>query len=139
MSKNILVVGSDLYTEALLVRAFSDGDFQVLITSKSANSMLRSGPIRPDLIILDNLLPCTPDWFFLRQLRVLFPVPIIVLTDVEDSQVRTKSLNLGADYCLSKPPDLDELQVIARSLLCCTQVMRETDCSAIRVSLHDPV
>ncbi len=45
------------------------------------------------------------------------PVPIIVLTDVEDSQVRIKSLDLGADYCLSKPLDVDELQARVGVLL----------------------
>jgi len=116
MGKKILVIGNDLYTEALLIRAFSHSDFQVLIISEHGNSMLPSGLIRPDLIILDSLLPGAPDWDILRHLRLLLPVPIIVLTDVEDSQVRIKSLNLGADYCLSKPLDLGELQAIVRSL-----------------------
>jgi DNA-binding response OmpR family regulator len=116
VGKKMLVIGNDLFTEALLTQAFSDSGFQVLIISENGSSILPSGLIRPDLIILDSLLPGAPDWYILRSLRLLSPVPIVVLTEVEDSRVRIKSLNLGADYCLSKPLDLDELQAIVRSL-----------------------
>ena len=110
MEKKILVIGSDVETEVLLSRVFSGSDFQVLIISGNGSSVSPSGLIGPDLIIFDSLLPDTPGWNTLRQIRQLSPVPIIVLSDVEDSQVRIKSLDLGADYCLTKPVDLDELQ-----------------------------
>ena len=110
MDKKILVIGNDAQTEALLSQAFSGSDFQVLIISGNGSSVSPSGLIGPDLIIFDSLLPDTPGWNTLRQIRQLSPVPIIVLSDVEDSQVRIKSLDLGADYCLSKPVDLAELQ-----------------------------
>jgi len=117
MDKKILVIGNDVQTEALLSQAFSGSDFQVLIISGNGSSVSPSGLIGPDLIIFDSLLPDTPGWNTLRQIRQLSPVPIIVLSDVEDSQVRIKSLDLGADYCLSKPVDLAELQARVRVLL----------------------
>ena len=110
MDKKILVIGSDVETEVLLSRAFSGNDFQVLIISGNGSSVSPSGLIGPDLIIFDGLLPGAPGWHTLRQIRQMSPVPIIVLTDVEGSQVRIRSLDLGADYCLSKPVDLAELQ-----------------------------
>ncbi len=110
MDKKILVIGTDVETEVLLSRAFSGSDFQVSIISGNGSSVSPSGLLRPDLIIFDSLLPGAPGWHTLRQIRQMSPVPIIVLTDVEDSQVRIKSLDLGADYCLSKPLDVDELQ-----------------------------
>ena len=117
MDKKILVIGNDVQTEALLSQAFSGSDFQVLIISGNGSSVSPSGLIGPDLIIFDSLLPNTPGWNTLRQIRQLSPVPIIVLSDVEDSQVRIKSLDLGADYCLSKPLDLEELQARVGVLL----------------------
>ena len=117
MDKKILVIGSDLETEALLSRAFSGNDYQVLIISGNGSSVSPSGLIGPDLIIFDNLLPGAPGWHTLRHIRQLSPVPIIVLTDAEDSQVRIRSLDLGADYCLSKPVDVGELQARVRVLL----------------------
>ena len=110
MEKKILVIGSDVETEALLSRAFMGSDFQVLIISGNGGAVSPSGLIGPDLIIFDGLQPGAPGWHTLRQIRQMSPVPIIVLSDVEDSQVRIKSLDLGADYCLSKPLDVDELQ-----------------------------
>ena len=117
MEKKILVIGSDVETEVLLSRVFSGSDFQVLIISGNGSSVSPSGLIGPDLIIFDGLLPGSPGWYTLRQIRQMSPVPIIVLTDVDDSQVRIKSLDLGADYCLSKPLDLDELQARVGVLL----------------------
>lgn len=117
MDKKILVIGSDVETEALLSRAFSGSDFQVLIITGNGSSVSPSGLIGPDLIIFDGLLPGAPGWHTLRQIRQMSPVPIIVLTDVEDSQVRIRSLDLGADYCLSKPLDIDELQARVGVLL----------------------
>jgi len=117
MDKKILIVGNDVQTEALLSQAFSGSDFQLLIISGNGSSVSPSGLIGPDLIIFDSLLPGAPGWHTLHQIRQLSPVPIIVLTDVDDSQVRIKSLDLGADYCLSKPLDLDELQARVRVLL----------------------
>jgi len=110
MDKKILVIGNDVQTEALLSQIFAGSDFQVLIISGNGSSVSPSGLLGPDLIIFDSLLPGTPGWHTLRQIRQMSPVPIIVLTDVEDSQVRIKSLDLGADYCLSKPLDVDEFQ-----------------------------
>ena len=117
MEKKILVIGSDVETEVLLSRVFSGSDFQVLIISGNGSSVSPSGLIGPDLIIFDGLLPGSPGWHTLRQIRQMSPVPIIVLTDFDDSQVRIKSLDLGADYCLSKPLDLDELQARVGVLL----------------------
>jgi DNA-binding response OmpR family regulator len=117
MYKKILVIGSDVETEMLLSRAFSDSGFQVLIMSGNGGSVSPSGLIGPDLIIFDGLLPGTPGWYTLRQIRQMSPVPIIVLTDVEDSQLRIKSLDLGADCCLSRPLDLDELKARVGVLL----------------------
>ncbi len=117
MDKKVLVIGSDVETEVLLSRAFSGTDYQVLIISGNGSSVSPLGLLGPDLIIFDGLRPDAPGWHTLRHIRQMSPVPIIVLTDVEDSQVRIKSLDMGADYCLSKPIDLDELQARVGVLL----------------------
>jgi DNA-binding response OmpR family regulator len=116
MGIRILVIGNDLYTEALVSQALSDSDFQVLNIYGNISLMSPSGLVWPALIIFDRLFLGIPDWHTLGQVRQLSPAPIIVLTNSEDSQVRIKSLNLGADCCLSKPLDLDELQAIVRFL-----------------------
>jgi len=117
MEKKILVIGSDAETEALLSRAFMGSNLKVLTISGNGGAVSPPGLLGPDLIIFDGLQPGAPGWQALRQIRQRSPVPIIVLTDVEDSQVRIKSLDLGADYCLSKPLDLDELQARIAVLL----------------------
>jgi len=112
-----MVSGNNVDTESLLSQALSGSDLQVVIIPATGGSMLSSRLLGPDLIIFDGLPPDAPGWQILRQIRQQSPVPIIVLTDVEDSQVRIKSLDLGADYCLSRPLDVDELRARVRVLL----------------------
>jgi len=117
MDGQIMVIGNDANNEALLRQAFAGSDLQVVIISGTCSSVLSPGLCEPDLIIFDGLPPDAPGWQTLSQVRQRSPVPIIVLTDTEDSQVRIKSLDLGADYCLSKPLDVEELQARVGVLL----------------------
>ena len=115
--ERIMVIGNDVQTKALLGQAFAGSDLQMVIIPGNGSSSLPPGIIGSDLIIFDGLLPGAPGWYTLWQIRQQSPVPIIVLTDVEDSQLRIKSLDMGADYCLSKPLDLDELKARVGVLL----------------------
>ena len=103
-------IDNDLQTRALLSQAFAGSECRVVIIPGNGSPLPPSGLTGQDLVIFDGLPPGAPGWQILRKIRQASPVPIIVLTDVEDSQTRIKILDMGADYCLSKPLDLDELR-----------------------------
>lgn len=63
-----------------------------------------------DLVILDLGLPCRSGMEDLRAIRAASSVtPILALSAADDSGGRIECLNLGADDCVSKPFDMDEL------------------------------
>jgi DNA-binding response OmpR family regulator len=69
------------------------------------------GLVQPDLVVLD-----VKGWETLRRMRARSSVPIIVLVEDETGD-RIESLNQGADYFVTKPPSLREVEAKARALL----------------------
>jgi DNA-binding response OmpR family regulator len=69
----------------------------------------------PDAIICDITMPVMGGIEFLLKSRALgCTAPILLLTGSDDSTERTLGQNAGAYHCLSKPPDIDELDHILR-------------------------
>ncbi len=71
---------------------------------------------RPDLILLDLLLPGTNGLQVLRRVRQDDPtVSVIVMTGLEDDGLSAATIQLGAILCLRKPFGLDRLDRAVRS------------------------
>lgn len=79
--------------------------------------MLQFGLIQPHLLILDVSQADTRSWEILERIRELSPVPVIALLDDNDLEATIASLDRGADYCLVKPVDMEELRARVRALL----------------------
>lgn len=58
---------------------------------------------RPDLVIIDIMMPLMDGYEVCRQIRLLAPTPIILLTTVRDDSAIVKGLDAGADDFVSKP------------------------------------
>lgn len=87
----------------------------VAYDGKSALTMARKE--RPNLIILDLMLPEMTGWDVCRTLRVESDVPIIMLTARDDTTDKIVGLELGADDYVSKPFDPKELVSRVRAVL----------------------
>jgi two-component system KDP operon response regulator KdpE len=72
---------------------------------------------RPDVIILDLLMPGLGGAEVVHRIRQVSPVPIIVLSAVGEESWKVKALELGADDYMTKPFGMDELSARIRSLL----------------------
>jgi two-component system KDP operon response regulator KdpE len=72
---------------------------------------------RPDVIILDLLLPGMGGVEVVRRIRELSPVPIIVLSAIGEEARKVDALEMGADDYMTKPFGMDELLARIRSLL----------------------
>jgi len=71
-----------------------------------------------DAIVLDVMLPKIDGFEILRRLRLskIF-TPVLMLTAKSDLEDRVKGLDLGADYYLTKPFEIDEFSACLRSIL----------------------
>ncbi len=117
VDKKILIIGDDLETQYLLTEALSQGEFQVSATPTRIGSILQFGLIQPSLLIFDIPQADSRFWEILERIRELSPVPVIALLADNDHEATIASLDRGADYCLVKPVNVQELQARVRALL----------------------
>lgn len=92
--------------------------FHVLVVSDGAAALEKAQSHRPDLIILDVLMPRMDGRETLRRLRRLnMSTPTILLTQVGEAAERALALEEGADDYLNKPFDPHELLARIRAVL----------------------
>lgn len=72
---------------------------------------------KPDVIVLDVMMPNLDGWQVCLAIRQFSTVPIIMLTALDDSTDRIKGLELGADDYLVKPFGYKELEAHVRAML----------------------
>ena len=72
---------------------------------------------RPDLLILDLLMPGVGGIDVVRKLRAVSTIPIIVLSAIGEEAQKVEALEIGADDYITKPFGMEELFARIRSLL----------------------
>lgn len=110
VDKKILVVVRDQETRELLAQTLTSRGFRAFMASDGVGGLFQLGLIQPDLVVLD-----ANGWETLRRMRALSDVPIIVLIE-DDPDTRIESLDQGADYFVTRPPSLLELEAKVRVL-----------------------
>lgn len=116
--KRILVVEDDASILRGLRDALVHESFQVLTASDGEQGYLLIGRERPDLVILDVMLPKMDGFELCRRVRSEgVAIPILILTARGAEADRVKGLDIGADDYLSKPFSLPELMARVRALL----------------------
>jgi len=113
----VLAVDDDAPVRRLVQRTLRDEGFKVVTASDGSEALRIFGDIRPDLVVLDLLLPDTDGFELLRQMRDFEPVPAIILSQRSRRSDIRVGLDLGADDYLGKPFDPEELGARARALL----------------------
>jgi len=115
MTKNgasILVVDDEREIVRSLQRALKVHGYNVLTASSGEDAVETVAKQRPDLLLLDLLLPGMSGLEVCRQVRAKSNVPIIVLSVKEAERDKVEALDLGADDYVAKPFGVDE--VLAR-------------------------
>jgi two-component system alkaline phosphatase synthesis response regulator PhoP len=116
-SKKILVVDDDVKTTAL-VKLYLERNGHRVACAYDGNEALRlAREERPDLIVLDLMLPGTDGLSVCQTLRHESDVPIIMLTAKTTEDDRLKGLDLGADDYVTKPFSPRELAARVRAVL----------------------
>lgn len=117
MSAMILVVEDDPETARSLSKALESSGYRVTIaeTGSEARSIIEH--VRPDLIMLDLMLPDTDGLVLTTALKTLTSAPIIICSARHEQVDRVLGLKLGADDFIAKPFELDELEARIEAVL----------------------
>ena len=115
--KKILVVDDDAKTVELVKLYLNRDGYKVLTAYNGIEALRLARESRPDLIVLDLMLPELDGLQVCRTLREESDVPIIMLTAKTTEQDRLIGLDLGADDYVTKPFSPRELAARVRAVL----------------------
>ncbi|RTE11315.1 response regulator transcription factor [Paenibacillus whitsoniae] len=117
MSTRILVVDDESNITDVCSVYFNREGYRV-ITAASGEEALRQWRLhRPQLIVLDLMMPGITGWQVCEEIRSEEDVPIIMLTALGDEMDRLMGLTMGADDYLTKPFSPRELVLRAKAIL----------------------
>lgn len=114
----ILLVDDDALIRESLGSLLERSGFEVLTAADGERALDSLARQRPDLVVLDVVMPRLSGREVLRQLRQHNDwLPVILLTQVGDASERAMALEEGADDYLNKPFDAHELVARIKSVL----------------------
>jgi len=114
---HILMIDDDVDLNALVTEYLAKFGHRLQTATTAAKGMMALRRERPDLIILDIMLPDTDGLTLCREIRNEFDIPIIMLTARGEVADRVLGLELGADDYLSKPFEPRELVARIQSVI----------------------
>jgi DNA-binding response OmpR family regulator len=114
----VLVVDDDPTVSDVVRRYLERAGFAVTLSGDGLDALARYQRDRPDLVVLDLMLPGLSGLEVCRRLRAADPgLPIIMLTALGEESDRVLGLELGADDYLTKPFSPRELTLRVQSVL----------------------
>jgi DNA-binding response OmpR family regulator len=115
--RRILVVDDDPTVSEVVTSYLRSAGFLVDTTADGLSAVELAASLRPDLVVLDRMLPGIDGLEVCRRIRAQHPVPVIMLTALREEDDRIEGLEAGADDYLAKPFSPRELVLRVRSIL----------------------
>lgn len=125
MSEIVLVVEDEPTLVETLAYNLSRQDYQVLTAMDGRSAIELAREKRPDLIVLDLMLPGLDGVEVCRILRQEMSVPILMLTARDEEVDKVVGLEVGADDYMTKPFSMRELMARVKALLRRERLIRE--------------
>ncbi len=117
MAKKILVVDDKLEIRTLLKSYLTQEGYEVVTASDGKEALFVARQAKPDLIVLDLMMPEMSGYDFIRSYSREADTPIIVLTARLEETDKVTGLELGADDFVTKPFSPRELTARIRAVL----------------------
>src|ERR1700687_3622640 len=117
LSSKVLVVDDEVHIVELARLYLTREGYEVEGVGDGTQALARFAQIKPDLVILDIMLPGTDGLTICKEIRKQSQVPIIMLTARDEVTDTVVGLEVGADDYLTKPFHPQELVARAKALL----------------------
>jgi two-component system KDP operon response regulator KdpE len=113
----ILVIDDDQHILDFVKLELVTHEFRVVTARDGETALKIAEEQRPDLVVLDVIMPAMSGLEVMRRLRETSSIPIILLTGRNRDQDKVRGLDMGADDYLAKPFNPDELSARVRAIL----------------------
>jgi DNA-binding response OmpR family regulator len=108
VNHKILVIEDDYDMLAFLGILLHEAGFDTLQASSAPEGLKLARKAKPDLVLLDIMMPEMDGWETCRRLREISDMPIVFVTALRDAANQSKGLVIGDDY-ITKPFDPRDL------------------------------
>ena len=116
-AKKILIVDDDVNICELLRLYLSKEGFDTVVCNDGESALRLAIDDKPDLVLLDIMLPKLDGWQVCREIRKVSEKPIIMVTAKVTEMDMIKGLDEGADDYIKKPFSIMELITRVKALL----------------------
>jgi pilus assembly protein CpaE len=139
MAEKILIIDDDVDTLRLVGLMLQRQGYEISAASNGAQGLAKALEERPDLILLDVMMPDMDGYEVARRLRknpVTLNVPILMFTAKTQLDDKVTGFEVGADDYLTKPTHPTELQAHVKALLA-RSAQKEKEPSQIATVSHE--
>jgi len=117
MARKILVVDDTRNVRIMLTDFLISQDFDVVSASDGREALEALAEAKPDLVLLDIMMPNMDGYQFISQVRRMSDIPVIMITAKQLESDIIRGFDLGADDYITKPFRMRELLVRIRAVL----------------------
>jgi DNA-binding response OmpR family regulator len=103
LGQKILVVDDEADLRRFVKLRLSRAGYKVFEARNGIEALEQLYKVKPQLVVLDIMMPKMDGWETCRRIREVSDVPILILSAKGDRGSRVKGLDLGADDYLAKP------------------------------------
>ena len=135
----ILLVEDDRNIVDLIRSNLSVRGYDVVVSTDGTKVLWHVEVERPDLVILDLMLPAADGFDLCREIRERSPVGIIVVSARRAEHDKVQALNLGADDYITKPFGVEELLARITATLRRTRPAAESPAGSPTITVGDVV
>jgi two-component system KDP operon response regulator KdpE len=129
----VLVVDDDKTLLRFLKEYLEREEYEVFIADRGLKGLRTFYDERPDLVVLDVMMPGMDGWEVCARMRELSDIPIVMLTAKVAEADKLRGFKLGVDDYVTKPFSLEELSARMRAILLRTSSQREGEIATYRV------
>ena len=119
--KIILMIDNEKEFSSLIKSFLEEScDYETKVVPDGYNGMRMAEKIKPDLILLDVLMPAMNGFYILKQLKKkneTASIPVIMVTAVQDIEARLRTENLHCEDYIIKPIKLEDLRFKINKIL----------------------
>ena len=111
MAVSVLIVEDDRNIAELLQMYLEKEGYAVTVAADGGQGLAKFRAIKPDLVLLDVMMPVMDGWSVCKAIRAEAQTPIIMLTAKGDTDSKVMGLKTGADDYITKPFNMEVLKL----------------------------